>query len=70
MSCIGDQYDIRTSLMTLKTTTTKTGKNQKFSKKARKDRSHLNRKLFSENFICDPLKVFVKPIEAVNIKIM
>ena len=53
--------------MTMKTTAklTKTKKNQE--KIARINcRSHLNQKLFSENFIIDPLNVFFKPMGAVN----
>ena len=44
-------------------TTTNTGKNQKkFIRNAnRKCGSHLNHKLFSENFNYDPLDVFSKP---------
>ena len=53
--------------MTMKTTT-KSGKNQKFGKEVREEKVKAirNHKLFSENFICDPLNVFLKPIGAVN----
>ena len=47
-----------------KQTTTNTGKNKKIQlKSARRNcRSHLNHKLFIENFIYDPLNVFFNPI--------
>ena len=52
-------------------TTTKTGKNQKFNRKAREERrSHLKHKRFSEDFINDPLNVFSNPMGAINIWIM
>ena len=40
-------------------TTTKSGKNQNFSREVReKVEANWNRKLFSEKSICDPLNVF------------
>ena len=56
--------------MTMKTT--KTGQNQKFSRKVREEGVEvtLNHKLFSENFMCDPLSVIFKPIGNINIWIM
>ena len=47
-----------------KQTTTNTAKNKKIQlKSARRNcRSHLNHKLFIENFIYDPLNVFFNPI--------
>ena len=53
-------------------TTTKSGKNQKFSREVREQKVQAiwNHKLFSENFIRDPLNFFLKPIGAVNFKIM
>ena len=44
-------------------TTSKTGKNQKFSRKVQ---GHLNHKFFSEHFISDSLNVFSKPMGAIN----
>ena len=44
-------------------TTNNTGKNQNNQQKsARKCRSHLNHKSFTENFIYDPLKMSTKPM--------
>ena len=45
-------------------TTTNTGKNKKIQRKndQRKCRSPLNQKLFSENFIHDPLNILSKPV--------
>ena len=40
-------------------TTTKTGEKQNSAESARKCRSHLNQELFSQNFNCDPLNVFL-----------
>ena len=42
----------------------------KIQKSARKCRSQLNRKIFSENFIFDPFKVFSKPLGTINIRIL
>ena len=49
--------------------TTKTVKKQKFQEEnaRRICRSHFKYKLSSENFIYDPLNVFSKPMEAINI---
>ena len=53
--------------MTMKTTT-KSGKNQEFSREVPEEKVEAiwNHKLFSDKFICDPLNVFFKPIGAVN----
>ena len=39
-------------------------------KRLRKSRSHFNHKLFSENFIFDPIKVSSKPLGTINIRIL
>ena len=44
-------------------------KNQKKSAR-RKGRCHSNPKVFSENFIYDTLKVFFKPMGAIDFRIM
>ena len=53
-------------------TTTNTGKKQKNQWKSarRKCRSHLNHKLFSENFVQDPLNKFSKPMGDIKIRRM
>ena len=53
-------------------TTTNTGKNQKFNRKVREEkcRSHLNHKIFSENFNHDPLNNFFKPLGDISIRLM
>ena len=50
----------------------KYSQNSKIQEKSsrRKDRGHLNRKLFSENVFYDPLIVFSKPIGAIISQIM
>ena len=71
LTCIVIQKSITKSLTTIEKKTTKTGKNQKFSRKVRrKCRSHLTNKLFSEKFSCDPLNIFFKPMGAINVWIM
>ena len=49
-------------------TTTKTDGNVKFIRKVREEKVEAisNHKLFSEKFICDPMKVLSRPIGAVN----
>ena len=50
----------------------KSGKNQKFRREVREEKVEGigNNKLFSKNFICDPIKIFLKPIGAVNFRLM
>ena len=57
--------------MTMKTTT-KSGKNQKFSIDVREEKVEAiwNHKLSSEKIICNPMNVVLKPIGAVNFRIM
>ena len=57
--------------LTMKTTTN-TGKNEKFSRKVPEEsvESNLNHKLYSGNFISDPLNTFPKPIGTISIRIM
>ena len=57
--------------MTMKTTT-KSGKNQKLSREVREEKVEAiwKHKLYSENIICDPLNVFLKPIGAAIFMIM
>ena len=48
----------------------KQAKTKNSAENCEKCRSHLNHKLFSENFISDPLNLFSKPMGAINIWIM
>ena len=71
LSCIGKQQDIAISLVSIKTTTNTGKKPINLEKSARrKCPSHSNHKVFSENYIYDPLNVFHKPIEAINFRFM
>ena len=51
-------------------TTTKNRQKLKIQNSSRKCRSQLNHKLFSENFIFDPFKIFAKPLGTINIRVI
>ena len=69
--CLCNKKDITISIMTMKTTT-KRSKNEKFIRKVLEEgvEAILTIHFSQKNFVYHPLKVFSKPMGALNIRIM